>query len=56
VKKGQPTACVEVCPTRSLTFGDLNDPDSAVSRLVHTRKVKVLQPETGNEPNVFFLS
>ena len=32
VKKGEPTACVEVCPTRSLTFGDLNDPDSAVSR------------------------
>ena len=56
VKKGQTTACVEVCPTRSLTFGDLNDPDSAVSRLVHSRKVKVLQPETGNDPNVFFLS
>ena len=55
VKKGQTTACVEVCPTRSLTFGDLNDPDSAVSRLVHTRKVKVVKPETGNEPNVFFL-
>jgi Fe-S-cluster-containing dehydrogenase component len=56
VKKGQTTACVEVCPTRSLTFGDLNDPESAVSRLVHTRKNRVLQPETGNEPNVFFLS
>jgi Fe-S-cluster-containing dehydrogenase component len=56
VKKGQTTACVEVCPTRSLTFGDLNDPDSAVSRLVHTRKAKVVKPETGNEPNVFFLT
>jgi Fe-S-cluster-containing dehydrogenase component len=56
VKKAQQPACVEVCPTRTLTFGDLNDPDSAVSRLVHTRKAKVLQPESGNEPNVFFLS
>ncbi len=56
VKTGRTTACVEVCPTRSLTFGDLHDPDSAVSRLVHTRRVKVLKQETGNEPNVFFLS
>jgi Fe-S-cluster-containing dehydrogenase component len=56
VKAGREPACVEVCPTRSLTFGDLNDPDSRVSRLVHTRKSKVLKPDTGNEPNVFFLS
>jgi Fe-S-cluster-containing dehydrogenase component len=56
VNKEQQPACVEVCPTRTLTFGDRNDPDSAVSRLIRSRKVKVLQPETGNEPNVFFLS
>lgn len=56
VKQGRTTACVEVCPTRSLTFGDLSDPESEVSRLVRTRKAKVLLPETGNEPNHFFLS
>jgi tetrathionate reductase subunit B len=56
VQKGKEPACVEVCPTRSLTFGDLADPDSAIARLLRSRKWKVLKPETGNSPNVFFLS
>ena len=55
VKKEQQPACVEVCPTRSLTFGNLADPGSRVSRLKATRRFKVLQPERGYEPNVFFL-
>jgi len=56
VQKGKQPACVEICPTRSLTFGDLEDPDSAVSRLLRSRKWKVLKPEAGIHPNVFFLS
>jgi Fe-S-cluster-containing dehydrogenase component len=55
VRKEQQPACVEVCPTRTLTFGDLADPGSRVSRLKATRRFKVLQPERGYEPNVFFL-
>src|SRR5512133_553299 len=34
---GRTTACAEVCPTRSLTFGDLADPGSDVARLVASR-------------------
>ncbi len=56
VQKGKQPACVETCPTRSLTFGDLAEPDGAVSRLLRSRKSKVLRPEAGNEPNVFFLA
>jgi Fe-S-cluster-containing dehydrogenase component len=56
VKKGQQPACVETCPTRSLTFGDLADPRSDVAQLVARRRHKVLREERGNEPNVFFLS
>ena len=56
VEKGQGPACAEACPTRSLTFGDLADPGSAVSRLVRSRRHKVVRPETGNEPNLFFLT
>ncbi len=36
-------------------FGSLDDPDSEVSQLLKTRKYKVLIPETGNEPNVYYL-
>ncbi len=56
VKNGQLPACVTVCPTKALTFGDLDDPGSEVAELLRTRKSKVLLPEAGTEPNVFFLS
>jgi Fe-S-cluster-containing dehydrogenase component len=56
VQKGKLPACVETCPTRSLTFGDSADPDSPVARLVRLRRHKVLRPESGNVPNVFFLA
>jgi len=55
VREGKDPACVSVCPTKALTFGDLNDPDSEVSQLLRTRESKVLLPEAGTEPNVFFL-
>ena len=56
VAKGKLPACVETCPTRALTFGDLLDPDSEVSRLLRTRKYKVLEPEMGTEPNLYYLT
>lgn len=55
VQRGQDPACVSVCPTKTLTFGDLNDPHSEVSKLLRSRRFKVLFPETGAEPNVYFL-
>ncbi len=53
--EGLDPACVSVCPTRCVTFGDLDDPSSEVSRLLASRKHKVLKPETGAQPRVFFL-
>lgn len=56
VQAGREPACVETCPTRSLTFGDLADPASAVSGLRRSRTHAVLQPGAGTEPYVFFLT
>lgn len=55
-KDGKDPACVTVCPTRALIFGDLNDPNSEVRHLLETRNAYVLHPEAGTEPNVFFLT
>ena len=55
VRAGKLPACVEICPTTALTFGDRHAADSPVSKLLAARKWKVLHPETGTEPNVFFL-
>ncbi len=56
VKRGQEPACVEICPTSALAFGDLNDAASPVARLLHERASKVVKPETGLKPNVRFLT
>ena len=52
---GQP-ACVSVCPTRCMTFGDLDDPGSAVSELLRTRSHHALLREAGTRPRIFYLT
>ncbi len=49
--------CVEACPTKALVFGDLNDPDSEISKMTATAKGKleVLHPEYGLVPNVKYI-
>jgi Fe-S-cluster-containing dehydrogenase component len=48
-------ACVAVCPTYCMTFGDLDDPHSAISRLLVSRTHHVLKPEAGTAPRIFYL-
>ena len=43
-------ACVRACPTGARHFGDLGDPESAVSELVRERGGYDLLPETGYRP------
>jgi Fe-S-cluster-containing dehydrogenase component len=50
------TACQDVCPTGSICFGDLNDPDSEITRLLRTRPSETLLPEAGTEPRHYFLT
>jgi formate-dependent nitrite reductase membrane component NrfD/Na+-translocating ferredoxin:NAD+ oxidoreductase RNF subunit RnfB len=48
-------ACVVVCPTHSIWVGDLDDPDSGISRLVSSAPTQVRSPEQNTGPNVFYL-
>lgn len=51
---GLEPACVVVCPTQALIVGDMNDPLSAVSEIIHRDAVTVRRPEKGTRPKVFY--
>lgn len=50
-------ACVESCVGGARVFGELNAPESLIRRTLEAQKgdVKVLYPEKGTEPCVFYL-
>jgi molybdopterin-containing oxidoreductase family iron-sulfur binding subunit len=48
-------ACAQSCPTRAITFGDFDDPESRVSRLRHSRRAFQLLQHLGTEPGVVYL-
>lgn len=56
VEKGLDPACVSVCPTHCMYFGDLDDANSTVSKLLKARKYHALLPEAGTRPYVYYLT
>jgi nitrate reductase beta subunit len=56
IEKGEVNACARQCPGRLRFVGFLDDPTSAVHKLVHVYKVALgLFPEKGTGPNVFYV-
>jgi Fe-S-cluster-containing dehydrogenase component len=55
VEKNKLPFCVESCPARARVFGDINDPNSEISKLLKKHKGTVLKPEEGTSPNVYYI-
>ena len=53
--KGQEPRCVEVCPAKARKFGDLDDPNSEVSRAIRERGGQQLLAEKGTKPQIYYL-
>jgi molybdopterin-containing oxidoreductase family iron-sulfur binding subunit len=49
-------ACVEVCPARAMSFGDLEDEDSEVAAASRSPRARQILEELGTEPAIFYLT
>ena len=49
-------SCVRACPGDARVFGDLDDPESEVARLLAAEQVRVLGEEYGTKPNVYYVA
>jgi Fe-S-cluster-containing dehydrogenase component/formate-dependent nitrite reductase membrane component NrfD len=55
VEMGYKPACEVVCPTQAILSGDLDDPNSQISRRIAMDKVSVRKPEKGTKPKLFYV-
>ena len=55
LQRAEQPACVITCPTKARTFGDLNDRNSDVGRMVREEKlVRVNAPHVNTRPNIYY--
>ncbi len=56
VDNGKLPACVEGCVGKARVFGDLDDPESEISRLIQSKGGRQLKKELGTDPSIFVIA
>lgn len=55
--RGETPACVDTCPTKARTFGDINDPESEAAKLLKKHPtVRVIHAATDTKPNMYYIA
>src|SRR5690348_7902629 len=52
---GLEPACVNVCPEHAIISGDMDNPNTEISRLLARETVSVRKPEKGTKPKLFYI-
>lgn len=55
VDRAATPACVNICPVTARLFGNLNDPDSPVSKAIADNPTFRLREDLGTEPRVYYI-
>jgi molybdopterin-containing oxidoreductase family iron-sulfur binding subunit len=55
IAKGEPPACVAACREKGLVFGDLEDRNSEIRKVLAENFTIRRKPELGTEPEVYYL-
>ncbi|MBI9074790.1 MAG: 4Fe-4S dicluster domain-containing protein [Desulfatibacillum sp.] len=53
--KGLDPACVEACEHGEMVFGDLNDPESEINKVLRNNYTIQRKPEAGTKPQVYYI-
>lgn len=56
IARDEKPACMELCPGRARHYGDLDDPESDVSKAIKGRNHVRLLEEKGTGPAVYYLT
>ena len=55
LKDGREPACIEACRYEAIVFGDLNDEDSHISKLLRVKDSLRMHPECGTKPSLRYI-
>lgn len=55
IDAGLVPACVSACPTSAILFGDLNNPEDEITKVMAKNPVQVIKSELGTHPQTFYI-